>query len=209
MCNLYSLTSTQSAITDLVNLWQDETGNLPPLTGIYPDYPAPVITKAPEGRMMRMMRWGMIPVGRKNARGRPVMETIINARSETVFDKSTFEGVGRAVVPADGWYEWTGERRKKTAWSISSKDSSLLFFAAIFDVWTGPGGIEVPQVATVTCEPNADVRDIHHRMGVLLTRDQVPVWLGEDEEAAKGMMKPLPDGGLIVSEATDVDWNGL
>ena len=34
------------------------------------------------------MRWGIIPVGRVNARGRPVMETIINARSETVFDKS-------------------------------------------------------------------------------------------------------------------------
>jgi putative SOS response-associated peptidase YedK len=54
------------------------------------------------------MRWGMIPVGRVNARGRPVMETIVNARSETVFDKSAFVGVKRAVVPVDGWYEWTG-----------------------------------------------------------------------------------------------------
>ena len=156
----------------------------------------------------RMMRWGIIPVGRKNARGRPVMETIINARSETVFDKSAFEGVRRAVVPADGWYEWTGETRKKTAWSISPNDQSLLFFAAIYDVWNGPGGIEVPQVATVTCEPNADVREIHHRMGVLLTRAQVPVWLGEDDEAAKGLMRPFPDGGLVVVEATNVDWNG-
>jgi len=156
----------------------------------------------------RMMRWGIIPVGRKNARGRPVMETIINARSETVFDKSAFEGVRRAVVPADGWYEWTGETRKKTGWSISPNDQSLLFFAAIYDVWIGPGGIEVPQVATVTCEPNADVREIHHRMGVLLTRAQVPVWLGEDDEAAKGLMRPFPDGGLVVVEATNVDWNG-
>jgi len=135
-----------------------------------------VLTLTADGA--RMMRWGIIPVGRKNARGRPVMETIINARSETVFDKSAFEGVRRAVVPADGWYEWTGETRKKTAWSISPNDKSLLFFAAIYDVWNGPGGIEVPQVATVTCEPNADVREIHHRMGVLLTRAQVPVWLG-------------------------------
>ena len=58
------------------------------------------------------MRWGIVPVGRTNARGRPVMEQIINARSETVFDKSAFDGVGRGVVPADGWYEWTGEKRK-------------------------------------------------------------------------------------------------
>ena len=63
-----------------------------------------------------LMRWGIIPVGRVNARGRPVMETLINARSETVFAKSAFTGVGRAVVPVSGWYEWTGEKRRKTAW---------------------------------------------------------------------------------------------
>ena len=56
-------------------------------------------------RVLTKMRWGMIPVGRVNARGRPVMETVFNARSETVFDKSAFEGVGRAIVPCDGWYE--------------------------------------------------------------------------------------------------------
>ena len=48
-----------------------------------------------DGALTRM-RWGMIPVGRVNARGRPVMETIVNARSETVFEKSAFQGVGRA-----------------------------------------------------------------------------------------------------------------
>lgn len=155
----------------------------------------------------KMMRWGIIPVGRKNARGRPVMETIVNARSETVFDKSAFEGVQRAVVPADGWYEWTGEKRKKTAWAIRSKKNDLLFFAAIYDVWTGPGGIKVPQVATVTCEPSADVRDIHHRMGVLLTRSDVKVWLDDDLEAAANLMRPFPDGNLKVSAADDVDWH--
>ena len=67
-------------------------------------------------RGLDLARWGMIPVGRVNARGRPVMETIVNARSETVFDKTAFAGVTRAVVPADGWYEWTGKARSKTAW---------------------------------------------------------------------------------------------
>lgn len=154
----------------------------------------------------QMMRWGMIPVGRKNARGRPVMETIVNARSETVFDKSAYEGVQRAVVPMDGWYEWTGEARKKTAWSIRPKDGSLLFFAAIFDVWQAPGGRELHQVATVTCEPSADVRNIHHRMGVLLTAQQVPDWLQGDQSTADALMRPFPDGTLIVAEANDVDW---
>jgi putative SOS response-associated peptidase YedK len=154
------------------------------------------------------MRWGLIPVGRVNARGRPVMETIINARSETVFDKSAFADVGRAIVPASGWYEWTGEKRRKQPWQITRKDGGLLYFAAIYDVWNGPGGIKLPQVATITCAPSADVRDIHHRMGVILCQDQCAQWIEGDEDVAKSLMKPFPDGMLRVEKADDVDWDG-
>lgn len=157
-------------------------------------------------RRLTRMRWGLIPVGRVNARGRPVMETIINARSETVFDKSAFDGVARAVVPADGWYEWTGEKRRKQAWRIRSVSGELLYFAAITDVWAAPGGREVAQVATVTCEPSADVREIHHRMGVLMAAENVEVWLTGHEDAARAMMRPYPDGMLHVEPADDVDW---
>lgn len=153
-------------------------------------------------------RWGMIPVGRTNARGRPVLETIVNARSETVFDKSAFDGVTRAVVPADGWYEWTGEVRRKTAWRIRRKDASLMAFAAIHDIWAAPGGREVAQIATVTCPPNADVRDIHHRMGVILDQDQIETWLNGTVEEVTRLMQPLPDGTLRIEVADDVDWSG-
>ena len=156
---------------------------------------------------LHKMRWGLIPMGRKNARGRPVMETIVNARSETVFDKSAFNGVSRGVVPSDGWYEWTGQKRRKTAWRITRRDGELLYFAAITDTWKGPGGIEVPQVATITCEPNADVRDVHHRMGAVLSRSDIDAWFEEPEETAVSLLRPLPDGSLRV-EQMDVPPDG-
>lgn len=165
-----------------------------------------VITLTAKG--MGHMRWGLIPVGRVNARGRPVMETIVNARSETVFDKSAFLDVKRAVVPVEGWYEWTGEKRRKQPWRITRKDDGLLYFAAIYDVWNGPGRVQVNQVATITCAPSADVRDIHHRMGVILEEDQVDIWLNGDEDGAKVLMKPYPDGTLKVEKAEGVDWDG-
>lgn len=152
------------------------------------------------------MRWGMIPVGRVNARGRPVMETIINARSETVFDKSAFTGVSRAVVPADGWYEWTGKTGKKQAWRLRHRLGERLFFAAITDIWSGPGGVRVPQIATITCEPSDQVRAIHHRMGVILSVHDIPLWMTGDEDAARALTVPLPDGVLTIEEADDVDW---
>ncbi len=175
----------------------------PPRSNISPGEEVLTVTKDSVVRM----RWGMIPVGRKNARGRPVMETIINARSETVFDKSAFAGVRRAVIPADGWYEWTGEKRRKKAWAITPKSGGLLYFAAIFDVWKAPNGIELPQVAAVTCEPSADVQDIHHRMGVLLHFAELDTWLKGSEEAAKPLMVPFPNGSLAVEAADKVDWN--
>lgn len=154
-----------------------------------------------------MMRWGMIPVGKVNARGRPVLEILVNARSETVFDKAVYEGTGRAVVPADGWYEWTGEARRKTAWSVQSKDGTPLFFAAITDVWQAPDGTSVSQVATVTCPPNADLMDIHHRMGVLLDQKDIEAWLTGSEAEVAPLMQPWPDGLLRVAKAEGVDWS--
>lgn len=169
--------------------------------------PGQEVVVCPGDRRLMRMRWGIVPVGRKNARGRPVMETIINARSEGVFEKSAFEGVRRAVVPAEGWYEWTGKRRQKTAWEIRSADDTPLVFAAIWDVWNGPGGIEVAQVATVTCPPSEDVASIHDRMGVLLAPEDVGTWLEGGETAASALMKPWPKGRLLVQEAVGVDWS--
>ena len=165
-----------------------------------------VVALTPGG--LARMRWGMIPVGRKNARGRPVMETIVNARSETVFDKSAFDGVGRAVLPVEGWYEWTGEKRKKTAWRLRPADGGLLYFAAITDVWTAPGGQEVAQIATVTCAPNADVEPIHHRMAMILEPGDVATWLTGTPEDAAPLMRPWPEGRLVIEPADDVDWAG-
>lgn len=142
------------------------------------------------------MRWGMIMTGQSKGRRQPLMETVINARSETVFEKQTFEGVRRALVPAHGWYEWTGEKRRKTQWRICSINDEILMFAAIYSVWTGPGGVSLRQCATLTCEPNAQIAPIHHRMGVILEPERWSAWL-----ASKPVeLKPWPNGKLSVEK---------
>ena len=142
------LTRPLSEVASALGLSPDAAPDDPPRRNIQPGQEVITVTHGPA---FRKMRWGLIPVGRTNARGRPVMETIVNARSETVFAKSAFQGVGRCVVPADGWYEWTGKKGRKTAWEIRAKDGAILWFAAICDPWTAPGGQEIWQTATVTC----------------------------------------------------------
>ena len=153
------------------------------------------------GRRLAAMRWGLIPMGRTNARGRPVMETIVNARSETLFAKSAFAGLCRCLVPASGWYEWTGERRRKTRWTIRAPADAVLAFAAVWDRWRAPGGAEVASLATVTCPPSAEVAAVHDRMPVILAPAAWPVWLGEVPGDPAALLRPLPDGALIVERA--------
>src|ERR1700731_2055457 len=49
MCNLYSITTNQEAIRALFRVMNRYVGNLPPMPGVFPDYPAPVVRNAGAG----------------------------------------------------------------------------------------------------------------------------------------------------------------
>ena len=59
MCNLYSITTNQAAIIGLFRVIDRYVGNLAPMPGVFPNYPAPVIRNTLGGREMMLMRWGM------------------------------------------------------------------------------------------------------------------------------------------------------
>ena len=61
MCNLYSITTNQEAIRALFRVMNRYVGNLPPMPGVFPDYPAPVVRNAGAERELILMRWGMPP----------------------------------------------------------------------------------------------------------------------------------------------------
>jgi putative SOS response-associated peptidase YedK len=59
MCNLYSITTNQAAIAALFRVVNRYVGNLAPMPGVFPDYPAPVVRNTDAGTEMVTMRWGM------------------------------------------------------------------------------------------------------------------------------------------------------
>jgi putative SOS response-associated peptidase YedK len=59
MCNLYSITTNQAAITALFRVIRRYEGNLPPMPAVFPDYPAPIVRNSDGGRELVMARWGM------------------------------------------------------------------------------------------------------------------------------------------------------
>jgi putative SOS response-associated peptidase YedK len=58
MCNLYSITTNQAAIITLFRVVNRYVGNLAPMPGVFPDYPAPAIRNTDTGTDIATMRLG-------------------------------------------------------------------------------------------------------------------------------------------------------
>jgi putative SOS response-associated peptidase YedK len=78
MCNLYSVTTNQAAIIALFRVTRRYVGNLPPMPGVFPDYPAPVVRNAVGDRELTMMRWAC---HRRCRTGGPSVTNIRNTTS--------------------------------------------------------------------------------------------------------------------------------
>jgi hypothetical protein len=56
VCNLCSITTNQDAIASLFRVLSQYVGKLPPMPGMFPDYPAPAIRNDAVVREMIVMR---------------------------------------------------------------------------------------------------------------------------------------------------------
>ena len=211
MCNLYSMTSTQDAINDLVQIWRDDTGNLPSMPAIYPDYPAPVVTQEPEGRVLRMMRWGM-PSPEFVLKNKKTDKGVTNVRNTASPHWRRWLGVShRCVVPFTSFSEYQiikGEK-PKTVWFAPTGEQKTLFFAGIWTNWTSVRTLKEGEstndlFAFLTVEPNGVVGPIHPKAMPVILRSQEAVthWLSAEPTDALRLQRPFPDDGLeIVDEA--------
>ncbi|MFB6085996.1 MAG: SOS response-associated peptidase [Halodesulfurarchaeum sp.] len=134
--------------------------------------------------------WGFVPswADAFDAGPRP-----INARAETIREhdlfRSAFEN-RRALVIADGFYEWAGERGGKQPFRVAREGNALFAMAGIWSRWTG-NGEERRTVAIITTEANEVVEPIHDRMPVILPPDRESAWLEpESLERAKALLRP-------------------
>src|ERR1700742_3105960 len=104
MCGRFVITSAPEALRRLFT--SAEQPNFPPRFNIAPTQPIPVVIIENGNRHFRLMRWGLLPSWVKGPR---TFTLLINARSETVREKPAFKNAikrRRALIPADGYYEW-------------------------------------------------------------------------------------------------------
>ena len=157
-------------------LW-DWEGNY----NISPGTVVPVI--AFDGKKQRKlvpMRWGLHPHWKKEPpEGRP----LFNARLDTVAEKASFRTPfrrRRALIPANGWYEWDPSETPKTPHYITETGQDIFAFAGLWDKWSVDEGITLLSVCVITMPASGPIKHIHHRMGVRLPREHWDAWLDWD-----------------------------
>ena len=159
MCNEFrfenSLTDILAAFSQLEMplTWAGGAPNVEPRASIRPTDPAYLLTGLDGGAHLSQLRWGF-----PGPRG-----PIINFRSEG----RTF-GRGRCLVPASGFFEFTGAKAPKSKWSFEAADGGFLAIAGL---------IRDDRFTLLTGEPGPDIAPYHHRQIVILPRRDWAAWL--------------------------------
>lgn len=131
-----------------------------------------------------MARWWLVPSWHRGDL-RDWKATTFNARIEDARTRPSFRGVwkhGRCLIPAGGYYEWTGERGSRTPYVFQSAgNAETLWFAGLASRWH-----ETLTCAILTRAANDDVKAIHHRMPVILDASERAAWLGGSDDLTLG-----------------------
>lgn len=164
---------------------------------IAPTQEAPVVRVDESGdRCVAMLRWGLVPFW---AGDPSIGNKMINARSETAAEKPSFRNAfrkRRCLVPASGFYEWTGVAGRKVPHAITVADQPVFAFAGLWECWHDKTQPDAPPVETytlLTTSANRALAAIHDRMPVILAASDHEKWLHASPEVAAQLLKPYAD----------------
>lgn len=141
-----------------------------------------------------LMLWGLVPewVKDPSQARRP-----INARSETVAEKPSFRGAWRhrrCLLPADGFYEWSGSGTARRRWRIGRSSGAPFWLGGLWDRWIGADGSELESCCVLTTAPNALMARLHDRMPVVVPDGLEQAWMASADGPTLRALEPLMAG---------------
>jgi putative SOS response-associated peptidase YedK len=170
MCGRYAITKAAKKTKNIVqnNEGVEDTDNF----NAYPTQLLPVIKKDNDNLTLTNYHWGLVPKWSEKMQD---FRPLNNARLETLMEKRTFSGLvakQRCVVPADGYYEWRkNDEGKKFPYFIKREHNETLFFTGLYQK---NNNIEF---SVITTAAQGELTDIHHRMPVILKKEEIQNYL--------------------------------
>lgn len=142
---------------------------------------APVVRASGRGAELVSMNFSFPPSGPK---GGPVF----NFRSEG----RSFANSNRCLIPASGFFEFTGMKYPKTKHRFTLNGAPFL---AIAGIWREGQGNHPSAFTMLTTEPGPDIAPFHNRQVVVLQPENWAAWLHLTKPEAE-LLRPLPAGSL-------------
>lgn len=195
MCGRYTIVHSHKELIDRFRVTRQliESGER---FNVAPSQSIPVVVKESAGsdNVLAAMNWGLIPVWAYKVPKPP--RPMINARAETLMEKKTFSGPlkkRRCLIPADGFYEWKGQKPNRVPVYIRLKSKELFSFAGLFENSKDKEGNPIQTCTIITTSPNELMEPIHHRMPVILSSGDEEAWLDSesvDDASALKLLHP-------------------
>jgi putative SOS response-associated peptidase YedK len=187
-------------ITDLAVIARDFDIPLPsvnfmPSRNVSPGQHIPVVIGSERGNLLACCLWGLIPFWAKDL---SIGSKFINARAETVAQKTSFKNAfiqRRCLIPADGFYEWRKDGKKKIPYCFVMKSGSMFYFAGLYEKWVVPDKKQVDSCTIITTSANTLVLAVHDRMPVIVPKVAQELWLNpevKDSSKLLHILKPYP-----------------
>ncbi len=165
-----------------------------PNWNVAPTQTAAIVTADAGARHLRLARWGLVPRWWK----KPLSElraATFNARSEEAAEKPMFRDAwrrARCLVPALGYYEWTGSRGAKQPWFVTLETNAPgITFAGLWAEATVEGE-RLTSFTVLTCAAGPATAHLHPRTPVILEERHWADWLSG--AAGAELMGPPEDG---------------
>ena len=180
MCGRFALSAPAAKLIEFFEL--DESADFIASLNIAPGTDIPVIRQSPEGkRVLHLLHWGFLPHWVKDPKSasRP-----INARVETLSEKPYFRDAykrRRCLIPADGFYEWKREEKRKTPFYFSLDSDEPMAMAGLWESWKAPDETILRTVCIITTDANAIMQPIHDRMPVIIAKQDWRDWLAGEK----------------------------
>lgn len=206
MCGRYVLATP---VSDLVALFEiDEASDaLPePNWNIPPTTTVPIVVEpmprdeTPPIRRLEAARWGLVPAWADDV---SIGVRAFNARSETAAEKPMFRDAvreRRALVPADGWYEWQTQPDANTPFYVHG--DAPVSFAGLYAWWKQPDGSWLLSTTILTTASAGELASIHERMPVVVAPQMRDAWLDPTEDGEAALEAVAADAAEAIASLT-------
>jgi putative SOS response-associated peptidase YedK len=156
-------------------------------------------------RQLRTLRWGLVPSWAKDLK---IAAKLINARSETVTEKSAFKTAAsrrRCLVPADGYNEWMPTDSGKVP--IYLHGDGVLAFAGLYEIRRNPADPDhwLWTYTIVTCTTQDQLGHVHDRSPVVVPPELRAAWLDPaltEPAAVRDLLASMPPPVLETYEVS-------